>query len=195
MGFYYPEGYFGPVCDSPVSDSDIQNRSRPAIKDDPDKLVTVINGMNPDDFDYITGLIDPSLPFYIGKDCKVDKDGNWYDCEDKYIGGDIGSDDGPFPLPGFTDDFFIPDHEPDQCTRGDSDINIRPRVFYNDSGTQVTKYSRQKSSPVTFPVWSEVQEISTPSGTLSASFSSSASRFLSACISSNERTISFLLFC
>ena len=31
MGFYYPEGYFGPVCDSPVSDEDIANRSRRAI--------------------------------------------------------------------------------------------------------------------------------------------------------------------
>ena len=172
MGFYYPEGYFGPVCDSPVSDVDIQNRARPAIKDDPDKRVSVINGMNPDDFDFITDYIDPSLPFYIGKDCKVDKDGNWYDCKDKFIGGDIGSDTGPLPLPGFSDKFFIPDHEPDQCTRSDSDINIRPRTFYTATGTQVTKYSRQKSTPVTFPVWSEVQEISTLSGTLSAAFSS-----------------------
>ena len=46
MGFYYPEGYFGPVCDSPVSDEDIANRSRRAIIiEDLDQEKEVLTGM------------------------------------------------------------------------------------------------------------------------------------------------------
>ena len=173
MGFYYPEGYFGPVCDSPVSDDDIQRRSRPAITDGgDDDPVQVIGGPPSSYFVDIDGVLDGDLPFWTGKNCKIDADGNWYDCEDTYSGGTgPTTNKGPFPLPGFTDTFFVPDHKPDQCTRGDEDINIRARIFYDANGTAITKYSRAKSSPVTFPVWSEVQEISTPSGTLSAAFS------------------------
>ena len=34
MAFYYPEGYFGPICDALVSDQDITDRSRRAINID-----------------------------------------------------------------------------------------------------------------------------------------------------------------
>ena len=32
MAYYYPEGYFGPICDNLVSDADIAQRSRPALQ-------------------------------------------------------------------------------------------------------------------------------------------------------------------
>ena len=34
MAFYYPEVYFGPICDALVSDQDITDRSRRAINID-----------------------------------------------------------------------------------------------------------------------------------------------------------------
>ena len=172
MGFYYPEGYFGPVCDSPVSDEDIARSSRRAIIiEELDLPVEVLTGDDPTHFDDGFREIDPGLPIWKNTFCKVDADGNWYDCKDNYHGGDFYTPEVITPLPGIQDTFFIPEFTPDMCTRGDADINIKPRIFYTSSGTQIVKYARQKSTPVTFPVWSEVQEISTPSGTLTASFS------------------------
>ena len=31
MSYYYPEGYWGPICDAIISDSDIESRSRRAL--------------------------------------------------------------------------------------------------------------------------------------------------------------------
>mgnify|MGYP003325417990 FL=1 len=146
MGFYYPEGYFGPVCDSLVSDEDIQRRARPAITDGgSDDPVQVLTGTDPTHLDEVNNVFDPNLSFWTGKNCKIDADGNWYDCEDTFTGIGPTTDKGPLPLPGFKDTFFIPEHQPDQCTRGDEDINIRPRIFYDANGTAITKYARQKS--------------------------------------------------
>ena len=65
MGFYYPEGYFGPVCDSPVSDEDIANRSRRAIIiEDLDQEKEVLTGDDPTHFDDGFDYIDPGLPIW-----------------------------------------------------------------------------------------------------------------------------------
>ena len=31
MSYYYPEGYWGPICDTIISDTDIASRSRRAL--------------------------------------------------------------------------------------------------------------------------------------------------------------------
>ena len=108
MGFYYPEGYFGPVCDSPVTDEEIRDRSRPAIKEPDDPVLTVINGQTDDPWGPIKTFMDPAPPFFFKKNCKVRPDGTWYDCVDVYLEGHIDPDLGPKPLPGLQDKFFVP---------------------------------------------------------------------------------------
>ena len=64
MAFYYPEGYFGPVCDSLVSDEEITNRSRFAIKVEQDPRVTVLDGTPPGWYDEVLKIFDPPQ-FYL----------------------------------------------------------------------------------------------------------------------------------
>ena len=172
MGFYYPEGYFGPVCDSPVTDEEIRDRSRPAIKEPEDPVVTVMNGTTDEPYGPIKSFMDPTPPIFFKKNCKVRPDGSWYDCVDILLEGELEVDTGPTPIPGLTETFFVPNPGLETCTRSDPDINIKPRKFYDSSGTAVTKYARQKSTPPTYAVYSEVVTVEEQSNTITAAFSS-----------------------
>ena len=177
MAFYYPEGYFGPICDALISDDDIADRSRRAIiKEeigDPIKPV-----LDPGTWWHDEPFrIFPTPPtFWTGMECKEGTlpDGTkyFYDCVHGFT-GDIPLKD-PWNMKdiGLTETFFQPTVTPDSCSPFDSDINIRPIIFYDANGNQVTKNKRALSLPVTYDVTSETNEIEESSGTLTADFAS-----------------------
>lgn len=149
--FYYPEGYFGPVCDALVSNEQIASSSRRAVtivEEDPE--VVVIPGAPSGFFDDANRIYgsDFSMPDYV---CKVDADGNYYDCRMRHEDGDVISEvQGLTKDFGLRDNFVNPSITPISCSPFDSDINIRPESYYNSSGTLITKYKRQRSNPVTY---------------------------------------------
>ena len=175
MAFYYPEGYFGPVCDSLVSDEDIANRSRFAIKEDPDPRVTVFNGTPPGWYDEVIKLFDPPPPFFLGRKCKQRDDGTYYDCEDEFLSPITF--DSPIDVTdiGFSDVFINPNTGTESCSPFDPDINIRPIIFYDANGNQVTKTKTQRSTPVTYAVTSDTSAIEQTSGSLTAAFNADSS--------------------
>ena len=149
--FYYPEGYFGPICDSAVDADDIAFRSRRATTEET-KLVNVYtSGTN---WWYNV----PSARILVSIDCEQNPDGTFFNCEYKYSDGKVetGSDDYPGIISnkgfGLKDKFFVPDIDADSCSPFDPDINIRPRKYFNADGTSVLKYKRARSKPVTYPV-------------------------------------------
>lgn len=155
MAFYYPEGYFGPVCDALVSDAEIASRSRRAITIiEVDPEVVVIPGA-PDGFydnaELVLG-VPVGVPDYV---CKIDENGNYYDCRikiDAEIIPEIRALGADF---GLRDTFFVPNLTSESCSPFDSDINIRPESYYDANGVIVTKYKRQLSNPVTYAVTSD----------------------------------------
>ncbi len=184
MAYYYPEGYFGPICDALVSDEDIANRSRPALDQDSlgDPEEVVFNGTPPGWWDKALDIMDPPPPFWLGRKCKVrtlaDGTKQYYDCEDEYTA--VVKKEDPWNMKdiGLTENFFVPEMSPDSCSPFDPDINVRPIVFYQNDGTQVTKYKKARSSPVTYPVTSETNEIEEASGTFTANFSSDGTQLI-----------------
>ena len=185
MGFYYPEGYFGPVCDSLVSDDDIALSSERAIKDLGDPVVDTLTWP----FPYGDPVGFPTLPPWLtGQICKQrtldDGTIEYYDCVWTFDGVPTGDGDGNYDVDffpptfgdpdfGLTDKFFVPTATPDMCSPFDPDTNIRPITFYNNDGTQTIKYKNERSTPVTYNVTSETNEITESSGTLTAGFNSS----------------------
>ena len=165
MAYYYPEGYFGPVCDAVVDDVVIATRSRAAVEDVGDGRVQQFRL----DDNFFNSAKDIYSPFFMirGQRCKVDPEtGELYDCEFEFY------EDIPLIEPplvnfddlnsqiGLTDVFFIPDIGPDACSPFDPDINILPETFVDAAGVETVKYKRERSTPVTYAVgnttfWSE----------------------------------------
>ena len=150
MAYYYPEGYFGPICDAPVTDADIISRSRRAIDPVIDDRVDTFRY---DDafFGPVKGIYDPIFLIKAEK-CKVDPvTGEFYDCEFEFV-DDVERIDYDYlnRQIGLSDVFFVPDIGPDACSPFDADINIRPVAFYGSGGNQTLKYARERSTPVTY---------------------------------------------
>jgi len=155
MAYYYPEGYFGPVCDALVSDEEIAQRSRRAvtiIEDDEEQIV--IPGAPDGFYDEASSVLGVPIgvPNYV---CKVDSEGNYYDCRIDIDVEQHPTIAGLLKDFGLKDNFFVPNITPESCSPFDPDINIRPEAYYNAAGTLITKYKRQRSNPVTFNVTSE----------------------------------------
>lgn len=156
MAYYYPEGYFGPICDSLVTQEEIADRSRPAVTEE-DTDPTVDAEKLPDDFfDEIKRFQNPLPPFWTGRKCKErtlpDGTIELYDCENQFLGNYLTPEYFDVTDVGLQEDFDTPNITPDSCSPFDPDINIRPIIFYNPDGTQITKAKRQKSTPPTYPV-------------------------------------------
>jgi hypothetical protein len=182
MAYYYPEGYFGPICDDGLGELELKSLQREAIVPE-DELVVVRDDNLP--ADYITFLGEPVLK---NRRCKVRPDGTFYDCEDDWINFQPAwdawgrcLDPGGVCYPwrtasqdGFRleEDFFIPQLGPDSCSAFDPDINIRPTSFYTSNGKLITYNRRERSTPPTYPVTSTLEAVVSPS-TISASFNSS----------------------
>ena len=165
MAYYYPEGPFGPICDLPPTDAEIEQRSRLAIPD---------REREGDDLELITqedlsGIYEPLIPvlgeapaFFIRRRCKertlADGMIERYDCEYDFD-GDTGENyddgwDGPKEglLIGINDNFFVPNTGPESCSPFKPDINIRPLTFFGPNGVKFTRTAFEGSSPVTYPV-------------------------------------------
>ena len=161
MSYYYPEGYFGPICDSGV------NPSTPPVYVPPGEVTPeertlfldanpVPNPEDPDETKYFNQYF-PDMPQLWKKMCKTDADGAPFDCEliftNPYPTAGI-----PFTAPNF-DRFsprvIVPKVTSTSCVDFDADINIRPITRFNPDGTSTTYTRTQRSTPVTFPVYSE----------------------------------------
>ncbi|AOO10802.1 hypothetical protein RW060613_216 [Synechococcus phage S-RIM8] len=181
MAYYYPEGYFGPICDAGIDDFTLQSLQRTAQVED--ERVTVFDANLPSD--YITLLDEPVL---IRTKCRQREDGTFYDCVDEWINPQDAWDDWArcldpngacYPWRDVStknfrleQDFFVPNLGPDSCSPFDSDINIREQSYYQADGTLITYGKIEKSSPVTFPVTSTTESV-VSSSTISASFNGS----------------------
>lgn len=170
--FYYPEGYFGPVCDALVSDAEIASGGRRAISEDDGDDGGRYPGGEPDskdfpDFKDITG-IDFNIPRLR---CEVDEDGNFFNClidtDDAVIDPYWSGLTRGF---GLSDKFFVPDVGPDACSPFDSDVNILPVSRFNN-GVETLYYKKQRSNPVTYAVESIIEYVVAESS-ISASFDS-----------------------
>ncbi len=171
MAFYYPEGYFGPVCDALVDDAVIANRSRTALTETGDEREDVYR-IDDSVFDAVTDIYDNFFAIKAQR-CKVrtlaDGTEEYYDCVFEHV-ADLPTLQPPPYDPDFlnrgigvSDTFFVPNIGPDACSPFDEDINIRPTVFFEPDGTQILKYKRERSSPVTFPVTSSTEAVVTAS--------------------------------
>ena len=163
MSQYYPEGYFGPICDALVSDEDIASRSRRAL---PERLIDEGDKWPDEDGNIFPplppGFFDPHRdqwpsdelpPFVIGTRCKVRPDGTLYDCEDETLGADITDDSGNIDGGvGDQDIFNVPTLGPDSCSPYFSDSNIKPIICYKEDGSTVEKVKESKSNPITYAV-------------------------------------------
>lgn len=163
MAYYYPEGYFGPICD-PIIVTTTE--------------VVQLQREKEDDTSIIWGPYDPNdtLPIPLKTECKVDPNtGELYDCvttyDDKFTSDYNGTtclhnrgscfnwretSTGRF---GLQDDFFVPDLTPESCNPYLPDVNIRPQIFVKPDGTKVTKYPVEKSNPVTYPVNAAITDL------------------------------------
>ena len=173
--YYYPEGSFGPICDvilpevvtGPYLPSELRDREE-------DDGISVIEDPRTDipgtpDGEYMPRFF-PGLPRFKRQKCKVREDGTFYDCEYEYdlpVNWDCEGLNPPkegcagfFPTPNFDFDpsFFKPIIGPDSCISWDPEINIKPIKYYKPNGLTITKYRKQRSTPLTYPVTSETQE-------------------------------------
>ena len=180
MAYYYPEGYFGPICDDGIDDTTLAGLQRSANVVE-DERVLVYDGLIGDD--YITILDEPVLKT---RKCKQRPDGTYYDCIDDWLNYQDSWDDYDRCLDPngicypwketsqrnlrLEEDFFIPDLGPESCSPFDADINIRPTSFFSGNGELVTYNRREKSKPPTFPVTSTLESVVAPS-TITASWS------------------------
>lgn len=160
MAYYYPEGYFGPICDTPLTDEqigDLQRDTPALLEGEEEKQLTYPTDGVPDDpwwiiYKEITGEL-PSL--LIAQRCKQREDGSYFDCEYEYSAPvDFIEITVPREDFGLGEEFFVPTITPESCSPFDADINIRPITFITPGGGLVTKYKKEKSSPVTYPVTS-----------------------------------------
>lgn len=158
MGYYYPEGYFGPVCD--------------VISEVPDDADVPLTPPPPVTTECIVGFFcdpdeDPPYWDHPKWECELDDDGNYVKC---YV---INAPTPPTIGPPFTippegdwpeespvghdlDELFeLPPTTPEGCYPFDSDINIRPITIIKADGSTVKQYARNKSTPVTYAVTSE----------------------------------------
>ena len=162
MSYYYPEGYFGPICDSEI------NPSTPARYVPPTEVVPVQRTLfldgnpapdpeNPEENQYLNQYF-PDMPQFWKEVCKFDENGVPFDCETIFTK--------PYPKDGIP--FVAPRSNlyspvlptitvaPDSCLPFDPDINIRPITRFNPDGTSTTYTRTQRSTPVTFPVYSDL---------------------------------------
>lgn len=169
--YYYPEGYFGPICDSLVAPEDIAASQRSALVST-ETFRDTYPTPPADFYDAVKSIYEPYPPFILTERCKIDKDGNPYDCEYIYLSelpkARVTISNTPW---GLKDDFKVPNISADSCSPFDPDINIRPETFFDANGNAVTKYKRQKSNPVTFAVTSDTEFVQSTS-TVDATFDS-----------------------
>ncbi len=158
MGYYYPEGYFGPVCDVYSAPTDPEDEP---LTPAPPVLTECIVGF----------FCDPEEdPPYWGHprwECELDDDGNYVKCY--VINADPPETIGPpYTIPpegdwpiespvghDLEEMFELPATTPEGCYPFDSDINIRPITIVKEDGSTVKRYARNKSTPVTYAVTSE----------------------------------------
>ena len=171
MAFYYPEGSFGPICDVILPPTETVYAPPGGLLPPEDPSTTVIGDPRivPDEGDPIQNIF-PGLPRFLRQNCKVRPDGSFYDCEYVYdlpVTWDCTGQNPPkegcagvFPTPNFDFDpsFFVPRLDADSCIAWDPEINIKPIKYFTPSGTTITKYRKQKSTPITYPVTSATQE-------------------------------------
>ena len=172
MAYYYPEGYFGPICDDRSPDTVVVE---PQEGDDDGDYVVTEPDPYPDDWEPPIDdvpweretrckqrlLPDGTTEFY---DCITDWDfeppswDEWKRCiapntacynfdDEKEIGLDI---DDVFPELEIT---------PETCSPHDPDINIRDSLFFDANGILTRKKRRQKSTPPTYPVSSNLETL------------------------------------
>lgn len=155
--FYYPEGYFGPICDSAVSDEDIAFRSRRAAPADPqdDRVIVYPSNGKPEEpwWEELSRVFGFTPNFLIGIRCKQRSDGSYYDCVYDFADGSSPViPKSPYDPDILKGNFTVPNLGPESCSPADPDINIRPQTFYDADGVPTVKYKRERSSPVTFAV-------------------------------------------
>jgi len=169
MAYYYPEGYFGPICDAGIDDFTLSNLQR-AAQEEVDDLVTVFDANITDD--YTTPQGEPLLRF---QKCKQRPDGTYYDCVYEWINPADAWDDfarcldpygvcypwGDVSTKGLRleEDFFVPDLDTESCSPFDSDINIREQQYFTGDGTLIRFGKIERSSPVTYPVTSGTESV------------------------------------
>ena len=156
--FYYPEGYFGPICDSAISDEDIAFRSRRAPTEqslEEERVLVYPSTGNLEDpwWDELKKLFEFTPNFLVAVRCKQRSDGSYYDCIYEYADGSTPvAPASPYDARILRNDAVLTELGPNSCSPADPDINIKPQTFYNADGVAVKKYKRERSTPVTFAV-------------------------------------------
>ncbi len=175
LSYYYPEGPLGPVCDIVLDDTTVDPLER--ILESGDGRISTYG---PIDFKELEQVV-PGQPAIVTRRCKVDDEGNYYDCQDVFL-NPFPTSDGGFGLSdydwknrsqspwGLEDDFEQAPLEPESCVPFDADINILPTKFFTPAGQQTLKYQIENSSPPTFAVTSEDQTFIN-NATITAEFS------------------------
>ena len=175
LSYYYPEGPLGPVCDIVLDDTTVDPLKR--LLDSGDGRISTYG---PIDFKELEQVV-PGQPAIVTRRCKVDDEGNYYDCQDVFL-NPFPTSDGGFGLSdydwknrsqspwGLEDDFAQAPLDPESCVPFDADINIIPTKFYTSAGQQTLKYQVENSSPPTFAVTSEDQTFIN-NATITAEFS------------------------
>ncbi len=175
LSYYYPEGPLGPVCDIVLDDTTVDPLKR--LLDSGDGRISTYG---PIDFKELEQVV-PGQPAIVTRRCKVDDEGNYYDCQDVFL-NPFPTSDGGFGLSdydwknrsqspwGLEDDFVQAPLDPESCVPFDADINIIPTKFYTPAGQQTLKYQVENSSPPTFAVTSEDQTFIN-NATITAEFS------------------------
>ena len=175
LSYYYPEGPLGPVCDIVLDDTTVDPLKR--LLDSGDGRISTYG---PIDFKELEQVV-PGQPAIVTRRCKVDDEGNYYDCQDVFL-NPFPTSDGGFGLSdydwknrsqspwGLEDDFVQAPLDPESCVPFDADINIIPTKFYTPDGQQTLKYQVENSSPPTFAVTSEDQTFIN-NATITAEFS------------------------
>ena len=175
LSYYYPEGPLGPVCDIVLDDTTVDPLKR--LLDSGDGRISTYG---PIDFKELEQVV-PGQPAIVTRRCKVDDEGNYYDCQDVFL-NPFPTSDGGFGLSdydwknrsqspwGLEDDFEQAPLDPESCVPFDADINILPTRFFTPSGQQTLKYQIENSSPPTFAVTSEDQTFIN-NATITAEFS------------------------
>ena len=175
LSYYYPEGPLGPVCDIVLDDTTVDPLKR--LLDSGDGRISTYG---PIDFKELEQVV-PGQPAIVTRRCKVDDEGNYYDCQDVFL-NPFPTSDGGFGLSdydwknrsqspwGLEDDFEQAPLDPESCVPFDADINILPTKFFTPNGQQTLKYQIENSSPPTFAVTSEDQTFIN-NATITAEFS------------------------